>query len=114
MIEDKDKNEWTPEQPVWESGLTSGMEYRIDRLERYVADLQNFLGEETPENTSCPCGEKHNHLIRKDNTDLIEYLKIAYIGLGPGATVNQQNLGYYAISNALRITTLDEEPILND
>ena len=97
MIKDKEDN-WTHEQPVWESGLTSGMEQRIMVLEEVVDSLGLKL------QSGCPCGERHEHLIKKDNTNLVEYLKIAHVGLLPGATVNQQNLGSYAIRSALKIT----------
>lgn len=71
--------------------------------------------EHDPTLMGCPCSEKHEHLISADHTkceenytgaindynSLIDVLKIALKGLKINATINQQDIAYYAIRGIL-------------
>ena len=78
----------------WAEGLTSGMEQRIEAIENKVAELQDYVAEQTP--FTDVFVDKFS-----DRGDLIDALKVAHKGLKPGATATQHNIAYYAVRGIL-------------
>lgn len=124
MIDKYDKYEVT-EYDTWKSemdelkskiqdGTTSGMEQRIETLEKYVTELQNYIGDKTPDidaddthsDHTLECDFCHQCLptvpsFNETFEDLMYALKAALRGLDPKATVNQQNVSFYIVRNVL-------------
>ncbi len=104
----------------WKDALTGRMEERIVTLESDIVEIRNGISSMQPDIMTKPSAD-HVHrdpilqfefcenclpksLYPTQAYDhLIEVITVAFKGLKPDATINQQNIAYYAVRRVLNI-----------